>query len=94
MLAHRALLPELAALGCVFVVSAVESLSDRVLAILDKGHTRADVVEALALTRAAGIRLRPSLVPFSGRWRNAAMPMAKNSTWCPACWSAPSFPVP
>jgi radical SAM superfamily enzyme YgiQ (UPF0313 family) len=65
LLAHRALLPELARLGCLFVVSAVESLSDRVLAILDKGHTRADVEEALALTGRAGIALRPSLVPFT-----------------------------
>jgi radical SAM superfamily enzyme YgiQ (UPF0313 family) len=58
-------LPELARLGCVFVVSAVESLSDRVLAELDKGHTRADVIEALRLTRAAGLALRPSLVAFT-----------------------------
>src|SRR5262249_48877012 len=65
ILRHRALLPELAELGCVFVVSAVESLSDRVLEILDKGHTRADVVTAIELTRAAGITLRPSLVPFT-----------------------------
>jgi hypothetical protein len=47
------------------VVSAVESLSDRVLGVLDKGHTRADVVEALAVARAAGVALRPSLVPFT-----------------------------
>jgi radical SAM superfamily enzyme YgiQ (UPF0313 family) len=33
LLEHRALLPELAATGCVFIVSAVESLSDVVLAI-------------------------------------------------------------
>jgi radical SAM superfamily enzyme YgiQ (UPF0313 family) len=65
LLAHRALLPELAALGCLFVISAVESLSDRVLAILDKGHTRADVDAALAACRAAGITLRPSLVAFT-----------------------------
>ena len=40
--------------AALFVVSAVESLSDTVLAHLDKGHTRADVVTALAATRAAG----------------------------------------
>ena len=62
---HRDLLPELARLGGVFVVSAVESLNDAVLAALDKGHTRADVAAALAATRAAGIALRPSLVPFT-----------------------------
>jgi len=65
LLRHRELLPELAALGCLFVVSAVESLSDRVLALLDKGHTRADVDAALAACRAAGITLRPSLVAFT-----------------------------
>jgi radical SAM superfamily enzyme YgiQ (UPF0313 family) len=65
VLKHRALFPELARLGCLFGVSAVESLSDRVLAELDKGHTRADVLEALAILRAAGIALRPSLVPFT-----------------------------
>ena len=48
-----------------FIVSAVESLSERVLLELDKGHTRADVHEALRLTRAAGIAIRPSLVAFT-----------------------------
>ena len=58
-------LPELAALGCLFIVTAVESLNDRILGILDKGHTRADVARALALGRETGISLRPSLVPFT-----------------------------
>jgi radical SAM superfamily enzyme YgiQ (UPF0313 family) len=62
---HRALFPELAATGCVFVVSAVESLSDVVLANLEKGHTRADVQVALDVLRRAGIPLRPSFVPFT-----------------------------
>jgi hypothetical protein len=65
ILKHRDLWPELARLGCAFVVSAVESLSDRVLGILDKGHTRADVDAALDVVHAAGIVLRPSLVPFT-----------------------------
>jgi radical SAM superfamily enzyme YgiQ (UPF0313 family) len=65
IVAQRALFPELAALGCVFVVSAVESLSDDILALLDKGHTRADVVEALAIMRDAGISLRPTFVAFT-----------------------------
>jgi hypothetical protein len=65
LLRHRALLPELAALGCIFVVSAVESLSDRVLTILDKGHDRADVETALGLVTGAGITLRPTFVPFT-----------------------------
>jgi hypothetical protein len=65
ILEQRRLFPELAALGCAFVVSAVESLSDEVLRHLDKGHTRADVVEALDILDAAGIPMRPSLLPFT-----------------------------
>ena len=62
---HADLLPQLAECGCLFIVTAVESLSNHVLEILDKGHTRADVEQALAVTRAAGITLRPSLVAFT-----------------------------
>ncbi len=62
---HRALFPEFGATGCLFVVSAVESLSDVVLEQLEKGHSRADVSVALAVLRGAGIALRPSFVPFT-----------------------------
>jgi radical SAM superfamily enzyme YgiQ (UPF0313 family) len=62
---HAGLFAELAALGCVFVVSAFESLSDRVLAILDKGHTAADGERALAIVREAGLSLRPTFVAFT-----------------------------
>ena len=65
LLAQRADLAELAALGCLFVVTAAESLDDRVLAYLAKGHTRAGLVEALAATRAAGIAPRPTWVAFT-----------------------------
>jgi radical SAM superfamily enzyme YgiQ (UPF0313 family) len=65
LLKHRRLLPEFAALGCTFVVSAVESLSDEVLRRLDKGHTAADVEEVLAVMDAAGIVLHPTLVAFT-----------------------------
>lgn len=65
LLARPSYLPELAALGCAFVVCAVESLDDGVLARLDKGHTRADVERVLALTRAAGLVLRPTFLPFT-----------------------------
>ncbi len=65
LLRERRHLPELAALGCLFIVSAVESLSDAVLGHLDKGHTRADAVEALHAVRAAGIALRPTWVAFT-----------------------------
>jgi hypothetical protein len=62
---NRALFPELRALGCLFVVSAVESLSDEVLRILDKGHGAPDVPEALGIVRGAGISLRPTFVAFT-----------------------------
>lgn len=65
ILERRELLAELAALGCLFLVTAVESLSNRVLRYLEKGHTRADVYEALGVTRGAGITLRPTFIPFT-----------------------------
>jgi radical SAM superfamily enzyme YgiQ (UPF0313 family) len=61
---YRQLLPRLAATGCAFVTSAVESVDDRVLALLDKGHTRADFEETVRLTRDAGVRLVPTFVAF------------------------------
>ena len=65
LLRHRALLPDLGALGGLFVVSAAESLSDTVLGHLDKGHKRADVLEALSAVRAAGMAFRPTWVAFT-----------------------------
>jgi len=62
---HRELIPEFGALGCIFVVSAIESLSNEVLRYLEKGHTRADVDEALRVLSLAGIALRPSFVAFT-----------------------------
>lgn len=65
ILKHRALFTEFGATGCAFVVSAVESLSDGVLAALEKGHVAADVPVALDIVRSAGIALRPSFVAFT-----------------------------
>ncbi len=65
LLRHRARLPELARLGCIFIVTAAESLSDTVLVHLAKGHTRADVAAALEVVREAGIALRPTWVPLT-----------------------------
>lgn len=56
---------ELATLGAAFATTAVESLTDRVLAALAKGHTRADALRAFELCREAGLPLRPSLLPFT-----------------------------
>jgi radical SAM superfamily enzyme YgiQ (UPF0313 family) len=62
---HREEVAELAALGAAFVTSAVESLSDRVLRKLAKGHDRADALLAFELCAAAALPLRPSLLPFT-----------------------------
>jgi radical SAM superfamily enzyme YgiQ (UPF0313 family) len=64
LLRHREHLATLAETGCLFVTSAVESIDDRVLARLDKGHTRADFETAVALTREHGLTLNPTFVAF------------------------------
>ena len=65
LLKHQRHLKELEELGCLFIVSAVESLSNQVLGELDKGHSRQDVFDVLALVRDAGIVLRPTFLPFT-----------------------------
>ncbi len=65
VLRHRTMWPELAATGCAFVVSAVESLSPLVLERLDKGHRAHEAGEAVELLRRCGIEPRPSLLPFT-----------------------------
>jgi radical SAM superfamily enzyme YgiQ (UPF0313 family) len=57
--------PELARGGCLFVVSALESVNDEILVRLDKGHTTRDAADAIALLREHGIELRPSFLPFT-----------------------------
>ena len=65
LLKHREFLRTLKTTGCLFIVSAVESVDDAVLKKLDKGHTRADFVEALRLTREAGLQVSPTFLPFT-----------------------------
>lgn len=65
ILRHRDLWPGLGAAGCLFAVSAFESGSDHILEHLDKGHTAAQEVGAVAVLRSAGIEPRPSLLPFT-----------------------------
>ncbi|HVQ16363.1 MAG TPA: CUAEP/CCAEP-tail radical SAM protein [Vicinamibacterales bacterium] len=64
LLQHRELMSRLRETGCLFVTSAVESLDDRVLALLEKGHTRRDFFEAAALCRDAGLTIVPTFVAF------------------------------
>lgn len=65
ILQHRPLFPEFAALGCSFVVSAFESVSDHVLHKLAKGHTATDIDTALDILDSASIAPQPTLVPFT-----------------------------
>jgi len=64
LLKHRELLPRLRDTGCAFVTSAVESVDDRVLALLRKGHTRADFLAVVGLFRSLGMTLAPTFVAF------------------------------
>ncbi len=65
ILRHRDLWPELAAAGCLFVVSAFETVNEETLTRLDKGHTAADAAAAVHLLRRHGIEIRPSFLPFT-----------------------------
>jgi radical SAM superfamily enzyme YgiQ (UPF0313 family) len=62
---HRDLLPRLKDTGCLFVISAVESIDDTVLQKLDKGHTRADFVQVANEFRSEGLVLAPTFIPFT-----------------------------
>ena len=61
---HRDLLPALKETGCLFITSAVESIDDAVLALLEKGHTRQDFYDVAASVRAAGLSLQPTFIAF------------------------------
>jgi hypothetical protein len=58
-------LPKLQDTGCLFVISAVESVDDAVLEFLDKGHTRADFLHVVKTFRELGMTLHPTFVPFT-----------------------------
>ncbi|HEX2523038.1 MAG TPA: CUAEP/CCAEP-tail radical SAM protein [Terriglobia bacterium] len=51
--------------GCLFVTSAVESIDDRVLRLLDKHHTQEDFLRVVRLFREADLTLSPTFVPFT-----------------------------
>jgi radical SAM superfamily enzyme YgiQ (UPF0313 family) len=65
VLEHADVWEEMAASGCLFVVSALETVNDEILALLDKGHNTAQAVQALCLLREHGIETRPSFMPFT-----------------------------
>jgi hypothetical protein len=62
---HDAHLSTLRDTGCLFVISAVESVDDFVLEKFDKGHTRADFLTVAARFRELGMTLLPTFVPFT-----------------------------
>jgi radical SAM superfamily enzyme YgiQ (UPF0313 family) len=65
ILRHADLWPAFADAGCIFVVSAFETVDDATLARLAKGHTTADMVRAVELLRELNIEIRPSWMPFT-----------------------------
>ena len=62
---QREVLPLLKETGCLFVISAVESVDDAVLRYLDKNHTGGDFDIAVAILRDLDIALAPTFVPFT-----------------------------
>jgi radical SAM superfamily enzyme YgiQ (UPF0313 family) len=65
LLKYQEHLPALRDSGCLFVVSAVESVDDVVLEFLDKGHTREDFLHVIKVFRELGMTLHPTFVPFT-----------------------------
>jgi len=51
--------------GCLFVISAVESVDDEILSRLDKGHTREDFLYVARKFLEMGMTLHPTFVPFT-----------------------------
>ena len=65
ILRHESIWGEMANAGCLFVVSAFETVDDSILDRLDKGHTTADAARVVTLLREHGTEIRPSFVPFT-----------------------------
>jgi len=65
LLKYKEHLPVLRDTGCLFVISAVESVDDAVLDFLDKGHTREDFLRVIKTFRELGMTLHPTFVPFT-----------------------------
>ena len=62
---HPGHIETLAETGCLFLISAVESIDDEILVRLAKGHTAADFRRAVDICRGAGLHLAPTFVPFT-----------------------------
>jgi hypothetical protein len=65
LLKHHKLLPRLRETGCLFVISAVESVDDLVLEKLQKNHTRQDFFDVAGRMRDAALTLQPTFIAFT-----------------------------
>jgi radical SAM superfamily enzyme YgiQ (UPF0313 family) len=65
LLGHADVLPRLRDTQCAFVTTAVESVDDHVLGLLEKGHTRADFERVVESATAVGLTLAPTFVAFT-----------------------------
>lgn len=69
---NKELLKTLRETGCLFIISAVESLDNYILEKLQKGHTREDFFAVVEESQKAGVALQPTFVPFTPwtTWEN------------------------
>ncbi len=51
--------------GCILVTTAVESVDDKTLEFLDKGHTAAEFEKVVSMMNEHGIALAPTFIPFT-----------------------------
>jgi radical SAM superfamily enzyme YgiQ (UPF0313 family) len=65
LLKYQKHVPRLRDTGCLFVISAVESVDDKILTLLDKGHTREDFLQVARTFRSLAMTLHPTFVPFT-----------------------------
>lgn len=65
------MLPILRDTGCVMVTSAVESIDDHVLTVLDKRHTREEFASVVGMCREHGLGFNPTFVTFTP-WTTAS----------------------
>ena len=65
LIKHAHHLQTLRETGCVLVTSAVESVDERELVYLDKGHTAQDFVQATYLLHRTGLGFNPTFVTFT-----------------------------
>ncbi|MGY8999427.1 MAG: CUAEP/CCAEP-tail radical SAM (seleno)protein [Rhodospirillales bacterium] len=65
LLKHKDLLPTLKKTGCLFITTAVESVEEEILILLDKGHTQVDFKLVAKIISDNGLTISPTFVPFT-----------------------------